>query len=107
MSTHHQLLQHPEWTCFQDALMGLDGKSLWLTVEGQRRGPFRIAIVGMGMGSPACRRYAIELIPGMADESHSWYLDPQLIEHITGMKGRKGRVMELNLDAVPSPSAHT
>ncbi|MEZ0275397.1 MAG: hypothetical protein ACAH88_10870 [Roseimicrobium sp.] len=100
MSTHIHLLRHPEWTGFQETLMGLDGKSLWLTSEGHRKGPYRIVIVGSGMGSPSCRRYAIELISGMPDESRSFYLAPWVAGHITGMQAGRGKTMELDLDAI-------
>jgi hypothetical protein len=104
MSTHFHLLQHPEWTGFRESLMGLDGRSLWLTSEGQRSGPYRIAILGAGLGSPTCRRYAIELIPGRPDEPGSLYLDPHVAEHITHMKGGRGKRVQLDLDAEDSPA---
>ncbi|RBP36102.1 hypothetical protein DES53_11851 [Roseimicrobium gellanilyticum] len=106
MSAQLHLLPHPEWTCFRESLVGLDGKSLWLTVNGHRKGPYRIAILGAGMGAPACRRYAIELIPDVPDELQPLYLDPQVADHITGMKGGRGKMMELDLDEVaPSTAA--
>jgi hypothetical protein len=107
MSTHCHLLQHPEWTGFRESLMGLDGRSLWLTTEGQRRGPYRIAILGAGMGSPTCRRYAIELIPGrLGAASRSLYLDPHphVTDHITSMRRGRGKLMQLDLDTVDLPS---
>lgn len=85
--------------------MGLDGKSLWLTMDGRRKGPYRIAIMGAGMGSPACRRYAIELIPGMPDEFRSVYLDPHVANHIRKMDGSKGKLRELDLDEVAASAS--
>lgn len=105
MSTHLHLSQHPEWTGFRESLMGLDGRSLWLTTEGQRRGPYRIAILGVGMGSPVCRRYAIELIPGRPGEAGSLYLDPHVADHITQMKGGRGKSVQLDLDAEDAPAS--
>jgi hypothetical protein len=102
MNAQLHLLPHPEWTCFRESLMGLEGKSLWVTVDGSRKGPYRIAILGAGMGSPACRRYAIELIPGVPDEAKPLYLDPLLADHITRMKGGRGKYVELDLSEVAS-----
>jgi hypothetical protein len=99
MNARLHLLPHPEWTCFRESLMGLDGKSLWLTLEGHRKGPYRIAILGAGMGSPNCRRYAIELLPGVPEgDARSLYLDPLLADRIRVMKGRRGKCVELDLD---------
>lgn len=87
--------------------MELDGKSLWLTVDGQREGPYRIAILGAGMGSPTCRRYAIELLPGRPEDAQSLYLDPRVADHITVMKGHRGKCVELDLDDVDCTATTT
>lgn len=74
--------------------MGLDGKTLWVTMEGKRRGPFRIALIPRG-DDAAEREDVVELIPGFPDDSQRRYLSASHVDNISSMGGDSGRFFEL------------
>lgn len=83
----------PTWFHFREALMGLDGKSLWITAGGKRTGPYRIAI--LPDENHGERRYALELIPSLPDESRRLYLRPEDAGKITPLEDDNGKYFEL------------